>query len=60
MIPDSVLSPMSLDLLDSELHLKDLGVTEDIHALVVVFEGFHVVLLDFVELIFLRGLRGQM
>jgi hypothetical protein len=51
---------MSLDFLDSEFNLKDLRVTEDIHALVVVFEGFHVVLLDFVELIFLRGLRGQM
>ena len=49
---------MSLDLLDSEFNLKDLRVTEDIHALVVVFEGLHVVLLDFVELIFLRGLRG--
>ncbi len=42
---------MPLNLFDCEFDLENLGISEDIHALVVVFKGFHIVFLDLVELV---------
>ena len=44
-------SPTSLNELDKPLDLKDLGISEYGHSLIVILQGFHVGLLDLMKLV---------